>query len=68
MSSRLTVKEAAEYVRLGVSTLNAYRVTGGGPVFIKAGGKILYDTKDLDAWLDAHKQRSTSETPRKSAG
>lgn len=57
---RLTVKEAAEYIPLSMSTLNTMRVTGGGPVYIKARGKILYDTRDLDVWLDAHKQISTS--------
>jgi excisionase family DNA binding protein len=67
--TRLTVKEAAEYVRLGESTLNAYRVNGSGPVYIKLGGKILYDTTDLDKWIAAHKQQSTSQNPPKqSAG
>jgi excisionase family DNA binding protein len=64
--SRLTVKEAAQYVRLAMSTLNALRTAGRGPRFIKLGRKVLYDTKDLDAWLDRNKRRSTNETqPRR---
>jgi hypothetical protein len=63
----LNVKEASEYTRLGVSTLNALRVRGGGPVYSKPCGRILYDTKDLDRWLEAHKQKSTSDQPTKSA-
>jgi excisionase family DNA binding protein len=61
--SRLTVSEAAQYVRLAMSTLNALRTAGRGPRFIKLGRKVLYDTKDLDAWLDRNKRRSTSDQP-----
>jgi len=61
--SRLTVKEAADYVRLAMSTLNALRTAGRGPRFIKLGRKILYDSKDLDIWLERHKRRSTSDQP-----
>jgi excisionase family DNA binding protein len=60
---RLTVREAAEYVRLAMSTLNALRTAGRGPRFIKLGRKVLYDTKDLDAWLDRNKRHSTSDKP-----
>jgi excisionase family DNA binding protein len=64
--SRLTVREAADYVRLAMSTLNALRTAGRGPRFIKLGRKILYDVKDLDAWLERHKRQSTNETqPRR---
>ena len=62
--SRLTVREAADYVRLAMSTLNALRTAGRGPRFIKLGRKVLYDTKDLDTWLDRNKRRSTSDQPQ----
>jgi excisionase family DNA binding protein len=62
--SRLTVREAADYVRLAMSTLNALRTAGRGPRFIKLGRKVLYDTKDLDTWLDRNKRRSTSDEPQ----
>ena len=62
--SRLTVKEAADYVRLAMSTLNALRTAGRGPRFIKLGRKVLYDVKDLDVWLDRNKRRSTSDQPQ----
>lgn len=65
---RLTVKQAAEYIPLSESTLNHLRVVGGGPVFMKpVPGTVLYDTKDLDAWLKVKRQSSTSEnaSPRK---
>jgi excisionase family DNA binding protein len=70
---RLTVKEAAEYLRVGVQTLNNLRVKGGGPPYIKMGAAVRYDTEDLDAWIDQKKRQSTSAVdpptprPRKSA-
>jgi excisionase family DNA binding protein len=63
--ARLTVEEAAEYVRLGVSTLNTYRVKGGGPVYIKMGATVRYDTEDLDVWLEEKKRQSTSAAEKK---
>ena len=57
----LTVAEAATYLSLSASTLNRLRVSGGGPRYAKLGGKILYDVRDLDQWIEAHKRSSTSE-------
>jgi hypothetical protein len=53
--------EAAEYCRRGQSTLEKYRLTGEGPVFIKAGRAVRYRKSDLDTWLNSHRRRSTSE-------
>ena len=62
--TRLTVPEAANYLRLAKTTLDHYRSAGQGPRFIKLSRrKILYDTRDLDAWLDRHKQNSTRDKP-----
>jgi excisionase family DNA binding protein len=57
----LTVGEAATYLSLSASTLNRLRVSGGGPRYAKLGGKILYDVRDLDQWIEDHKRASTSE-------
>ena len=61
VSDRLNTSEAAKYVGLSKSTLDKLRVFGGGPRYIKALSKILYDVADLDAWLNARKRSSTSE-------
>jgi excisionase family DNA binding protein len=61
--ARLTVREAAEYVRLAQTTLNQMRTSGRGPQFIKLGRSVRYDTRDLDKWIDAHKQNSTADRP-----
>lgn len=59
---RLRTPAAAEYLGLAVSTLEKMRVAGNGPKFIKAGPRaVVYDSTDLDAWLDARRQTSTSD-------
>lgn len=57
----MNVEEAAKYVRLGVGTLNRFRVTGGGPRYAKLGGAVRYRREDLDAWIAGRIVRSTSE-------
>jgi predicted DNA-binding transcriptional regulator AlpA len=62
-SRRLRTKAAAEYLGYSESTLEKKRLTGNGPTFIRLGvrGAIVYDTRDLDAWLAEHRVSSTSE-------
>ena len=62
--TRLTVQKAAEYVGLSQHTLNQMRSGGRGPRFLKLGGSIRYDVKDLDAWIDKSRRRSTSDQPQ----
>jgi predicted DNA-binding transcriptional regulator AlpA len=58
----LRTPQAAEYVGLSASTLEKLRLTGGGPTYQKAGAKIVvYRPEDLDAWLNSHQRRSTSD-------
>ena len=63
MSSKrlLTVVETAAYVSLSASTLNRLRVSGGGPRYAKLAGKVLYDVRDLDQWIEGSKRGSTSD-------
>ena len=52
---------AAEYTGLAESTLEKLRLTGGGPLFIRLGGRAIgYDLRDLDAWLDGHREGDRS--------
>jgi excisionase family DNA binding protein len=57
----LTVREAAAYLRCGVSTLNKLRVTGGGPMYVKMLGRVLYKLDDLDRYIMQHRIRSTAQ-------
>ena len=56
---RLRTPAAADYLGYSESTLEKKRLTG--PPFIKLGRAIVYDTRDLDAWLAARRTMSTSE-------
>lgn len=58
--SKLRTPAAAEYTGLAESTLEKLRVSGGGCRYIRVGRVVVYDPDDLDAWLEAHKRRSTS--------
>lgn len=56
----LTVEEAAHRLRLSVSILNKWRVSGAGPCFLKLGRRVVYAAGDLDAWVATARRRSTS--------
>ncbi|RVE97202.1 DNA-binding protein [Sinorhizobium meliloti] len=56
----LRTEQAAEYLGLGVSTLEKYRLTGGGPRYSKLGRSVRYSSTDLDDWISANRRRSTS--------
>mgnify|MGYP003681822798 FL=1 len=61
MNTRLRVGNAASYCGLSKSTFDKYRLTGEGPIFIKLGRSVVYDTFDLDEWLKENKRKSTSD-------
>lgn len=56
-----TTTEAAKYVRCSSRTLEAFRLGGTGPKFVKAGRRVLYRVSDLESWLQAQTFQSTSE-------
>lgn len=58
--AKLRTPDAATYTGLAASTLEKLRVSGGGCPYIRVGRVVVYDPDDLDAWLEAHKRRSTS--------
>lgn len=61
-TTKLRAPEAARYVGLSSSTLAKMRLRGDGPVYSKAGPRIvIYDQADLDAWLDQGRRKSTSD-------
>jgi predicted DNA-binding transcriptional regulator AlpA len=58
---RLRTPAAADYIGWSESTLEKKRCSGDGPPFIRLGRAVVYDTRDLDTWLDARRFHSTSE-------
>lgn len=68
MTTRLlTVKEAAQYLRCGISTLNKLRVSGGGPVYVKMHGRVFYKLDTLDRYIARHEMRSTAHEKSQAA-
>jgi hypothetical protein len=61
ISKRLHRKQAAEYLGISLSWLDKSRISGLGAAFISIGGRIVYDTADLDEFLQKNRRQSTSE-------
>lgn len=57
----MTTAEAATHSRLSQPTMERFRISGEGPVFIKLGGAVRYFRRDIDAWLESRRVRSTSD-------
>jgi hypothetical protein len=52
----LTTNETAELVRTTAQTLAQDRYLGRGLPYIKRGSSVLYDRRDVLAYLDARRQ------------
>lgn len=52
----LTVTEAAKYLRLSTSCLNAKHALGTGPIRTKLGKRVYYQLAMLDAFINEHTQ------------
>ena len=57
----LNTRRAAEHLGLSVRTLNRYRVSGEGPVFLRLGGRVRYLREELDTWAESRPRTSTSD-------
>jgi hypothetical protein len=58
LEPRFTTKEAAAYLRRSPTTLEIWRCHGGGPRFIRSGGRILYALSDLLAFEETRNHTS----------
>jgi excisionase family DNA binding protein len=56
--------EAANRLSVAVSTLEAWRVRGGGPEFIKLGKAVRYSDEALEKFLTSRTRTSTSQEAR----
>ena len=61
-SLRMRQPAAAEYCGVSQSFLAKGRCHGYGPKFLKLGKAVVYDLRDLDAWLEQSRRTSTSDT------
>ena len=61
MTQYLTEDEAAHLAKVSAKYLRKLRCVGGGPVYVKAGRRVVYDMADIQAWMQSQKVRSTSD-------
>lgn len=56
--------QLAAYLQVSVATLKDWRYRGGGPKHLKLkNGRIRYEGREILAWKDTIRRRTTSETP-----
>lgn len=60
----LTESEAAERLAVSVRTLQQWRVSGGGPLFVKLGRAVRYRPSELTIFVGAGTRFHTSEGVR----
>ncbi len=56
----LSTHKAAKFLHLAPSTLNKWRVHGGGPEFVKLGRRIFYRLLVLEKFVEAKTHPHTS--------
>ncbi len=54
-------REASRLIGLSPRTLEKYRCYGGGPVYLKIGGRVVYRQADLEAWAEQAARTSTHD-------
>lgn len=59
-----TVAEFCEVVDRSPYTAQRWRSEGGGPPYLKVGGRVMYDEERVHEWLASHEQTSTSNEGR----
>ena len=58
----LNTEQVADALQLSRRTIEVWRLKGGGPKFIRAGGRrVLYRWSAISEWLDGRTFNSTSE-------
>jgi len=61
-NSLLTEKQTSRLLGFSVRTLQAWRVRGGGPRFVKVSARcVRYRQSDLDRWIEERLRTSTSD-------
>lgn len=57
-----TEKEAAVFLGVREKSLQAWRIRGGGPPFVKIGRLVRYRPSLIEEWLSSHERASTSDS------
>jgi predicted DNA-binding transcriptional regulator AlpA len=61
ISTLLTAKEAAKFLKVSLSWLAKARMRGDGPAYLKVGRSIRYLETSLMQWMKSRQRLSTSE-------
>ena len=64
----LNTRQAADHLGLSTRTLDRFRVSGNGPVFLKFGSRVRYLREDLDGWARSRRRKSSSDDGTALAG
>ena len=57
----VSAKQAARILDVHPNTLCKWRISGGGPPFVKVGSRVRYRTAEIAAWADEHTYRNTAQ-------
>jgi len=60
-SNFLKRQDAANYLNVKKSSLEAWAVRGGGPAFVKFGRAVRYRISDLEKFVEERTRQNTSE-------
>lgn len=63
----LRTTEAANFLGVKKSTLEAWRCRGGGPVYLKLSKAVRYRKEDLDDFISKKVRTSTSDMGQEAA-
>ena len=58
----LSTAQAAKFVNMSPRTLERWRLTGGGPRYLKLGRAVRYRKDDLEQFLAESRRSSTSDS------
>ena len=67
-SHRLTEREAALYIGMSVAFLQQERMRRRGPVYLRIGRSVRYDTSDLDSWCVDRRVTHEAPASRRTSG
>ena len=56
MTNLLSIQEAAKVLGVAVRTLRHYKYVGTGPAWTKIGGRVMYDPRNLEAYIKRNTQ------------
>ena len=60
----VSAKEAARILDVHPNTLCKWRISGGGPPFVKVGRRVRYRTTEISAWADERTYLYTAQYGR----